>query len=230
MNLPTPLKKGILLKRYKRFLADVELDDGTVVTAHTPNTGSMQQCAVPGHPVLLSHADNPQRKLAYTLELIQVDGGWVDTNTQRANKVVGEGLRNGLLPGLAGYDVTPEFRFGESRLDFMLESASDKALLEVKNVTLLDEIGRACFPDAVTTRGQKHLRELIAAVEQGWRAVIVFLVQRRSAETFSPADHIDPEYGRLLRLALEGGVEALAIRTRVSPTEVIVDSSIPVEV
>ena len=230
MNLPAPLKRGILLKRYKRFLADIELEDGAVVTAHTPNTGSMQQCAVPGHAVLLSVSDNPKRKLAYTLELIQVDGEWVDTNTQRANRVVGEGLRNGKLQGLAGYQVNPEFRFGESRLDFMLESTDDKVLLEVKNVTLLDDRGRACFPDAVTTRGQKHLRELIAAVEQGWRAVILFLVQRRSAEAFSPADHIDPEYGRLLRLAMESGVEALAVRTLVTPTEVSIDSCIPVEI
>jgi sugar fermentation stimulation protein A len=230
VKLPLPQHKGILLKRYKRFLADIELPDGCVVTAHTPNTGSMQQCAVPGHAVVLSESDNPKRKLPYTLELIRVNQRWVDTNTQRANRVVEEGLRNNMVPGLTGYDVFPEYRFGESRLDFMLESAESRVLLEVKNVTLIDSCGRACFPDAVTTRGQKHLRELMAATAQGWRTVIFFLVQRGEAEAFAPADHIDAEYGKLLRQAIDAGVEAIAMRTSVSEQEVVVDCCIPVEV
>ncbi len=230
MRLPIPQLRGLLLKRYKRFLADIELPDGRVVTAHTPNTGSMQQCAVPGHAVLLSQSNNPKRKLPYTLELIQVNHRWVDTNTQRANRVVEEGLRNAMVPGLTGYDVFPEYRFGESRLDFMLESAESKVLLEVKNVTLLDSCGRACFPDAVTTRGQKHLRELMTASAQGWRTVIFFLVQRSEAEAFTPADHIDVEYGKLLRQAIDAGVEAVAMRTSVSEHEVVLDCCLPVEV
>jgi len=230
VNLPEPLIKGVLLKRYQRFLADVKLADGRVVTAHTPNTGSMQQCAIPGFEVLLSVSDNPQRKLPFTLELILVSGNWVDTNTQRANRVVGEGLANGTIPGLSGFTIVPEVRFGASRLDFKLERSGEKVLLEVKNVTLVDAAGRACFPDAVTTRGQKHLHELMAAAEQGWRTVILFLVQRREVEAFAPADHIDPIYGRLLRRAIASGVEALAVRTRVTETAVTIDKVIPVEV
>lgn len=230
MELPRPLIAGRLIRRYQRFLTDVELADGSVVTAHTPNTGSMTQCAVPGHEVLLSRSDNPKRKLAYTLELIRVNDSWVDTNTQRANRVVEEGLRAGEVPGLEGMRVIPEFRYGNSRLDFLLEGDAGRTLVEVKNVTLTDPDGRACFPDAVTIRGQKHLRELIGAVDEGWRAVIFFLVQRAETESFVPADHIDPVYGNLLRLALDQGVEAIAMRTRVSKREIVLDRPVPVRI
>jgi len=217
MNLPAPLLAGTLLRRYKRFLTDVELADGTIVTAHTPNTGSMQQCAVPGHPVLVSRSDDPKRKLAYTLELIRVNDHWVDTHTHRTNRVVEEGLINGAVAELAGYRVQREYPFGASRIDFMLESATERVLVEVKNVTLICAPKVACFPDAVTTRGQKHLQELMAARQQGWRAVIFFLVQRGEAEAFTPADAIDPVYGQLLRKAASNGVEILAYRSRVTP-------------
>jgi len=229
MNLPSPLIHGHLLRRYKRFLADVELADGQVVTAHTPNTGSMQQCAVPGAEVLLSTSDNPKRKLKYSWELVRVNDSWVDINTHRANRVVEEGLRSGWLEGLAGYEVRPEFRFGESRLDFMLARDDEKLLLEVKNVTLCCQPVVACFPDAVTVRGQKHLRELVAAVEQGWRAVIFFLVQRGEAQSFVPADEIDAEYGRLLRWAVDAGVEVVACRTIVTPASVRVGPRLEVD-
>jgi sugar fermentation stimulation protein A len=180
----------------------------------------MQQCAVAGYEVLLSASDNPKRKLAWSWELVKVNGSWVDINTHRANRVVEEALRQGRIAGLAGYEVTPEFRFGESRLDFMLEKAGERVLLEVKNVTLCCQPGMACFPDAVTLRGQKHLRELAAAVKLGSRAAIFFLVQRGEARSFAPADAIDPEYGRLLRRAAAAGVEVLAYRTKVSPQTV----------
>jgi len=219
VKLPEPLLEGRLLRRYKRFLADVELVDGIVVTAHTPNTGSMKQCAVPGHRVLISESDNPARKLRYTLELIGVNGYWVDTHTHRTNRVVEEGLRGGAIAELSGYAVTPEHRFGESRIDFLLEKDGGRALVEVKNVTLCCDPNVACFPDAVTTRGQKHLRELLAARRLGYRAVIFFLVQRGEAEAFTPADEIDPEYGRLLREVVAEGVEVLAYRSVVSPEE-----------
>ena len=219
MQLPQPLTEGRLVKRYKRFLADVELAEGTVVTAHTPNTGSMQQCAVSGHKVLLSQSDNPKRKLAWSWELVEVNGCWVDINTHRANRVVEEALRNDQVAGLHGYIVRPEFPYADSRIDFMLEGQSEKVLLEVKNVTLCCDEGVACFPDAVTTRGQKHLRDLMTAVDDGWRAVIFFLVQRGEAQAFAPADHIDREYGRLLRQAVDHGVEVMAYRTLVTPTE-----------
>jgi sugar fermentation stimulation protein A len=219
MQLPFPLFAGRLVRRYQRFLADVELEDGRLVTAHTPNTGSMLQCAVPGSAVLLSKSANPQRKLAWSWELVRVNDHWVDINTHRANRVVEEALRNDVIPGLQGYAVRPEFPFANSRIDFMLAGSTAKILLEVKNVTLCCEPQIACFPDAVTRRGQKHLRDLVAAHQGGWRAVIFFLVQRGEATAFTPADAIDAAYGRLLREAVKAGVEALAYRTVVSPTE-----------
>jgi sugar fermentation stimulation protein A len=229
MDLPKPLFKGLLIRRYKRFFAEIELLDGTLVTAHTPNTGSMLQSAVPGYSVLVSKNDNPNRKLRYTLELIMVNGCWVDTHTLRTNRVVEEGLRNGWIEGLAGGKITPEFRYGGSRLDFLLERGAEKILVEVKNVTLTDGGTTALFPDAVTTRGQKHLRELQAALADGYWAVIFFLVQRCEAEAFSPADAIDPEYGRLLREAKVSGVEVLAYKSIVTPEANRLGEQIPVK-
>ncbi|MDX9708526.1 MAG: DNA/RNA nuclease SfsA [Trichloromonas sp.] len=228
MKLPAPLIAGRLLRRYQRFLTDVELADGTVVTAHTPNTGSMKQCAVPGHRVLISPAANPDRKLRYTLELIEVDGYWVDTHTHRTNRVVEEGLRRGWIEELAGFAVRPEFRYHDSRIDFLLEKPQERVLVEVKNVTLCCDPHVACFPDAVTTRGRKHLRELLRARQEGYRAVIFFLVQRGEATAFTPADAIDPEYGRLLRQVTAAGVEALAYKSVVSPEENRVGARIPI--
>ncbi len=228
MKLPAPLLEGVFVKRYKRFFTDIELPDGTLVTAHTPNTGSMQQCAVPGHRVLISKNDDPKRKLQYTLELIRVGDYWVDTHTQRTNRLVEEALRNDWIAGFTGYRVIPEFKIGDSRIDFLLEKADEKVLVEVKNVTLIKDGSTACFPDAVTTRGQKHLRELLQAKQQGYRAVIFFLVQRGEATAFAPADAIDPEYGRLLRAVVAGGVEALAYKTAATPEENRVVQAIPV--
>ena len=228
MKLPAPLLKGKLLRRYKRFFTDIELSDGRVVVAHTPNTGSMKQCAITGHRVLISESDNPKRKLKYTLELIRVGEHWVDTHTQRTNRVVEEALRNNGIASLEDYRVQPEYKIGESRIDFYLEKGEEKVLVEVKNVTLCCNETTACFPDAVTTRGQKHLRELFAAKQQGYRAVIFFLVQRAEATEFSPADDIDPEYGRLLREVVAGGVEAMAYKTIVTPEENRVGEQIPV--
>lgn len=229
MKFPQPLIEGRLVRRYKRFLADVELNDGTLVTAHTPNTGSMNQCAVPGQTVLLSKSDNPKRKLAWSWELVQINNRWVDINTHRANRVVEEALRSNCIPEFQNYAVRPEFPYSHSRIDFMLEGSEEKVLLEVKNVTLCCQPEVACFPDAVTTRGQKHLRDLIEAKQEGWRAVIFFLVQRSEAESFTPADHIDPEYGRLLREAVHSGVEALAYQTVVSPRESRIGEKISVQ-
>ncbi len=228
MKLPAPLIAGKLLRRYKRFLADIELVDGSVVTAHTPNTGSMKQCAVAGYHVLISRSDDPKRKLKYTLELIKVGPHWVDTHTQRTNRIVEEALRNDNIASLEGYNVQPEYKFGDSRIDFYLHNEDDKVLLEVKNVTLCRDETTACFPDAVTTRGQKHLRELRSAKEQGYRAIIFFLIQRAEATKFSPADDIDPEYGRLLREVVAAGVEPMAYKTVVNEQENIIGEQIPV--
>jgi len=230
VRLPAPLREGRLLRRYQRFFTDVELADGTVVTAHTPNTGSMKQCAVPGHRVLISTADNPARKLRYTLELIEVAGHWVDTHTHthRTNRVVEEGLRQGWIEELVGYEIRPEFRYHDSRIDFRLEKPGEQVLVEAKNVTLCCAPQVACFPDAVTTRGQKHLRELLRARQEGYRAVIFFLVQRGEAAFLAPADAIDPDYGRLLRQVTAAGVEALAYKSIVTPTETRVGARIPI--
>lgn len=227
MKLPAPLIAGKLVRRYKRFFADVELADGTVVTAHTPNTGSMKQCAIEGYPVLISPANNPKRKLQYTLELIQVGSHWVDTHTQRTNRVVEEALRQNRIDSLIGYQVQPEHKFGDSRIDFYLQNGTENVLLEVKNVTLCCEPTTACFPDAVTTRGQKHLRELLTARQQGYRAIIFFLVQRAEANKFTPADEIDPEYGRLLRKVVAGGVEVMAYKTVITKQDNSVGEQIP---
>lgn len=228
MKLPQPLIEGRLVRRYKRFLADIELSDGSLVTAHTANTGSMRQCALPGQTVLLSRSDNPKRKLAWSWELVTVNNYWVDINTHRANRVVEEALRGNVIPEFQDYTVRAEFPFADSRIDFMLEGSEEKVLLEVKNVTLCCQPDVACFPDTITTRGQKHLRDLMTAVKEGWRAVIFFLVQRGEAEVFSPADEIDPVYGGLLREASLAGVEVLAYRTVVSPTENCLGERIPV--
>ncbi|MGK2905003.1 MAG: DNA/RNA nuclease SfsA [Desulfuromonadales bacterium] len=219
MKLPHPLIEGRLVRRYKRFLADVELSDGSLVTAHTANTGSMLQCAVPGRAVLLSKSNSPKRKFAWSWELVLISNRWVDINTHRANRVVEEALRSNSIAEFQNYKVSAEFPFARSRIDFMLEGQDQKVLLEVKNVTFCCQQGIACFPDAVTKRGQKHLLDLMAAAREGWRAVIFFLVQRSEAEAFTPADAIDANYGRLLRNAVESGVEALAYRTVVTPDE-----------
>lgn len=228
MKLPTPLLSGRLLRRYKRFFAEVELDDGRIITAHTPNTGSMLQCAVTGYRVMVSAAVNPLRKLPWTLELIEVNGFWVDTHTQRTNRIVEEGLTTGSIAELSGYQVKAEVPYHESRIDFYLTRAGEKVFVEVKNVTLCCEPHIACFPDAVSTRGQRHLRELARARAEGYRAVIFFLVQRGEATSFTSADAIDPVYGRLLREVAAEGVEVLAYRSVVTTQENSIGLRIPV--
>jgi sugar fermentation stimulation protein A len=228
VKLPAPLYPGRLLRRYQRFFAEIELDDGRVVTAHTPNTGSMLQCAVHGHRVLISAAANPLRKLPWTLELIEVNGSWVDTHTLRTNRVVEEGLRSGAIAELAGYDVSAEVAYHDSRIDFLLQRGGEAILVEVKNVTLCSAAGIASFPDAVTERGQKHLRTLARARAEGCRAMVFFLVQRPEATAFTPADAIDPRYGQLLREVTAVGVEVLAYRSVVTPEANSIGARIPV--
>lgn len=221
MKLPQPLYPGALIRRYKRFLADVELESGEIVTAHCPNSGSMKGCAMPGSRVLLSLSDNPNRKLSYTWELVRVNGSWVGINTGLPNKLTAEAVRQGTIPELAGYDnIRPEVRYGkDSRIDLLLSGTRGLCYVEVKNVTLV-EGNRALFPDAETLRGQKHLKELMREVRDGNRGVIFFVVQRADACALAPADAIDPEYGRLLRLAVENGVEAFAWQAHVDPREI----------
>ena len=225
---------GSLIKRYKRFLADIELDDGRVITAHTPNTGSMLGCCEPGSRVWLSDSGNPERKYPLSWELVEAAPGiLVGINTVLPNKLVEEGIRNGVIKELQGYDgLRREVRYGaeNSRIDLLLEDAARPACyVEVKNVTLAQD-GTGYFPDAVSARGSKHLRELAEVVAAGKRGIILFCVQRKDVSEVRPADTIDSKYGNTLRQVIDAGVEAIAWRADVTPEEVRLDKSLPVRV
>lgn len=217
MKLPAPLIEGRLIRRYKRFLADVRLPDGNEVTAHCPNTGSMLGCQPADSRVWLTASDNPKRKLKYTWELVETAPDEVACiNTSRPNNQARNAIEQGTVPELAGYGTCKaEVRYGveKSRIDLHLSDHNSlaDAWVEVKNVTLCED-GQGYFPDAVTTRGQKHLRELIAQVRAGERAVLFFVVNHTGISSVRPADHIDPAYGELLREAEAAGVELLAYK------------------
>jgi len=210
LDWPSPLIPGRLVRRYKRFLADVTLEDGTTVTAHCANTGSMLGCDRPGSRVLLSEANNPARKLRYTWELVRVGRAWVGINTARANGIVAEAVQAGQIPELTGHtDLRREVPYGKnSRIDILLTGGPGPTYVEVKNTTLA-EGGTARFPDAVTERGRKHMEELARVVRGGAKAAVVFLVHRSDARRFCPADDIDPAYGKALRRAATAGVMVL---------------------
>lgn len=235
MRFSTPLTPGRLIKRYKRFLADVTLADGRIVTAHCANTGSMMGCDAPGSRVWLSPAENPERKLAWTWELVDAAGHWVGIHTGRTNGLVKEAIIDGRVPQLSGYaHIRGEVPYGgadgkRSRIDLHL-SSNDRppCWIEVKNVTAAVSDGIALFPDAVTERGQKHLLEMMDRVAAGDRAVLFFCVQRGDVSEVRPADAIDPEYGRLLRLALAKGVEVLAWGATPTPEEISLTRPLPV--
>ncbi len=231
MEFEQTLLPGRLLRRYKRFLADVELDDGEQVTAHTPNTGSMLGCAEPGSRVWLSISQNPARKYRYSWELVEtLDGIMVGINTGLSNHLVEDAIRDGTVSELAGYSaIRREVRYGaeNSRIDLLLEDDGPPCFVEVKNVTLVER-GTSYFPDAVSARGSKHLRELAEMVRQGGRGVIFFCIQRQDAVELCPADHIDAVYGQTLRHALRAGVEALAYRAAVTTTGIRLVQGVPV--
>jgi len=212
-----PLVRARFIRREKRFLIHAVLEDGAEVVAHTNNTGRMTGCLTPGGTIWLSPADNPRRKLAWTLELGESPGGVpAGVNTQRANGLVAEGMRAGLFPNVSSdAAIRPEVPYpgGGSRVDFLVGGG---IWVEVKNATLVEE-GHARFPDAPTARGRKHLEDLAARVAAGDRALLVFCVQRADAATVGPADDIDPDYGRLLRKVAAQGVEVAALRIAVTP-------------
>lgn len=221
MQFDQILRTGTLLRRYKRFLADVELDDGTRLTAACPNTGSMLGCCTPGSRVWLSASDSPTRKYRHTWELVEVGGVLIGINTMLPNKLVREAITQGVLAELGGYrSVRGEVPFGaeRSRIDLLLQDpARADCYVEVKNVTAAVEHGIALFPDAVSARGAKHLRELMRLTADGRRAVLVYCVQRGDVSEVRPADAIDPLYGRTLREAFAAGVEVLAYRAQITP-------------
>lgn len=208
MQWDNPVIITTLKKRYKRFLADVIIDD-TVQVAHVPNTGSMTSCWDTDWKCLVTESNNPARKLKFTLEMTHNGMSWIGVNTANANKLVKEWLQTGQLEAFRDYQIiTPEKKVGASRFDFFLEKHPklNDCYLEVKNVTLkLD--GKAQFPDAVSERGQKHLKELLELKKAGYRSAMVYVVQRQDVDIFSPAHSIDPRYASLLQEAYEGGVE-----------------------
>lgn len=217
MKFPAPLQEGILIRRYKRFLADVELASGEIITLHCPNTGSMKNCQQPGSRVWFTDSGNAKRKYPCTWQLVEVDGRYlVGINTGLSNALVEEAITSGTVTELQGYtSIRREVPYGEqrSRIDLLLErgkEAPQRCYIEVKNVSLGLGNGHGEFPDAVTTRGQKHLEELIHIREQGDRAVLFFCVQHEGIDVVGPADAIDPDYGSLLRHAVAAGVEVLA--------------------
>ncbi|MBU0479539.1 MAG: DNA/RNA nuclease SfsA [Proteobacteria bacterium] len=229
MNFPSPLQPARLIKRYKRFLADVELPDGRVLTVHCPNSGSMLGCSESGSEVMISKSGNPNRKYPHTLEMVKTGSVWAGINTSLTNHLVREGIENHVFPELEPFSsIRAEVKTGDSRLDFLLTHMEHQTYLEVKNCTLV-RAGAAMFPDAVTARGTKHLQELMRLRNYGHRAVLIFCVQREDADRFTPAADIDPLYTSTLAEASDHGVLILACRAAVRPLSIIVHSQLPVE-
>jgi sugar fermentation stimulation protein A len=235
MRFPQPLVAGTLLQRYKRFLADVRLDDGSTVTATCPNTGSMLGLAVAGARVWLSESDSPTRKYRHTWELVECDLGKgplvVGINTNHPNALVAEAIGAGKVEALTGYaSLRREVKYGKnSRIDILLEdTAKGLCYVEIKNVHLSRRQGLAEFPDSVTARGAKHLAEMADMVREGHRAVMVYLVQRAEPERLALARDIDPTYGKAFDAARDAGVEAIALTCRVGPEAIEVAKAIPI--
>jgi len=207
MKFESSLIRGKLIRRWNRFLSEVELENGEIVKAHCPNSGRMTTCNIPGAPVLIRFVDDPKRKLKYTWELINTGSHWVCINTGRANQVAKEALEQKNIPEFAEFsNVRPEFKIGKSRIDFLLENEVNKCFIEVKSVSYIEK-QKCCFPDAITSRGLKHLNELIELKQQGHRAAMLYLVMSDEPKSFKPADHVDPDYGQALRVAHQTGVE-----------------------
>jgi len=250
MQFTPPFEQGVLLRRYKRFLTDIRLNDGSEVTIHCPNTGSMKNCLFPGEKVWFSTSDNPKRKYSRTWELAESDAGHIiGINTGRANQLAEDAIRAGVITELSDYhSLKREVKYGSenSRIDILLSddtgsadtelsnteavntTAKPNCYVEVKSCTLLEE-GQGYFPDAVTTRGQKHLRELMEMVRLGHRAVLLFVVQHTGIDSVQAAAHIDPDYASLLTKAHSAGVEVIAYRAEISPNGASLLKSCPVK-
>lgn len=236
MKFASPLIRGTLVKRYKRFLSDIILETGEEITAHCANPGSMMGLAAPGSTVWLSQSDNPKRKLKYSWELIEVDLGsgpaLVGINTAHPNPLVAEAIASGAISELSGYPaLRREVKYGvNSRIDILLEKTDlSRCYVEIKNVHLMRESGRAEFPDSVTARGAKHLAELSQMVADGHRAVMLYLIQRGDAESFALARDIDPAYGEAFDAAMQAGVEAIAYACDVTPASIEITRRVPID-
>lgn len=223
MQFQPELKQATLLRRYKRFLADIETPSGEQLTIHCPNTGAMTGCAEPGFQVWYSTSNNPKRKYPHTWELSQNHAGdFIVVNTQRANQVADLAIRDGVIPSFTDYsECLREVRYGleNSRIDILLRghSTAPDCYIEVKSVTLQDQ-QQGYFPDAVTLRGQKHIRELISMVEQGHRAALLFVIAHSGIDSVKPAQHIDPSYAKLCMIAKHAGVEFHALSVDITPS------------
>lgn len=251
MRFPTPLVRGRLLRRYKRFFVDVALDDGPTVVAHCTNTGRLLGCLREGAPVLLEPADRPGRKLLWTWKMVRVGRTWVGVDTAMAVPLVQEAIRRGLIPELGGFErAVREVAYGaegRSRIDLLLSRGGrptpgargpratycgdERVYVEVKSTTLVVEHGgrpTGAFPDAVTERGRKHLDELMHVVQRGQRAALVLCAQRSDVRAFRPADHIDPAWGQTLRRALRAGVEAYAFAAHTGPRRMHLARPLPI--
>ena len=226
MIFNTALVPGKLIKRYKRFLTDVQLEDGSIVIAHCTNSGSMKTCLEEGAPVYLSPVDDPKRKTKFTWEMIYMNKSWIGINTMIPNLLVYEAVVANKIEQLTGYThVKREVKFGDSRFDIYAENEHEKCFIEVKNVTMkVDHFAR--FPDAKTTRGKKHLETLIEVKKQGMRAVMVYVIQRTDIDTFGPAWDIDPDYAKALVKAHDHGVEIIPLIANVSPTVIEINREI----
>lgn len=230
MRFQTPLEPARLIRRYKRFLADIELADGREAVAHCPNPGSMLGMATPGARIWVERNDDPRKKLRYGWRLIEDAGAMIAVDTGLANKIVGEALSAGKIAELTGYEsYRPEVKYGEaSRVDFLGEGAQGRAYIEVKSVTLSRETGHAEFPDSVTKRGAKHLNELSEMVTQGHRAVMLYLVARNDCSRVSLARDLDPAYAAAAKKALNSGVEMLCYDCDLSAAEITLRAPLPI--
>lgn len=231
MQLPQPMQRGTLIQRYKRFLADIALENGEIITAHCANPGAMLGLNMPGLPVLVSHSDNPKRKLAYSFEIAELPTGLVGINTSLPNKLVAEALSEKRIPSLSHYThIKPEVKYGEkSRVDFLLtaDDAPD-CYLEVKNVHLSRQPGLAEFPDCVTARGARHLDELANMVAMGHRAINLFVVQRTDCTKFSLAADLDPAYAIACNRAQTAGVEIICMACSITSHEITISHALPI--
>ncbi|MEE2923811.1 MAG: DNA/RNA nuclease SfsA [bacterium] len=231
MKIEQQIYFGTLIKRYKRFLADVVLDDGTELTVHCPNSGSMKGCAEPGYRVAVSDSENLKRKLRLTLEWVHNQKCWIGVNTHRSNDIVEEAIIQGRIKELTGYsNLRREVKYGienKSRIDLLLEDTKKGfCYVEVKNVSLVSNSGSYQFPDAVTARGLKHINELLEMKNQGHRAVLIFVINRSDASIFEPAWDIDAKYAEALLNAVERGLEVLAYQVKIEPPCAVIEKQI----
>lgn len=230
MLLPQPMARGVIVQRYKRFFVDMVLDDGRAITAHVPNPGAMLGLKDPGLAAWVSWSGDPKRKLPWTLQLVEADGGLVGVNTMNPNRLVAEALAADAIPELSGYmTIRPEVKYSQaSRVDFLLTHPDrPPCWLEVKNCHYRRDGTLAEFPDCVAARSAKHLKDLAAEVAKGARAVQLFVVQRTDCDSFAACDDLDPVYAKGLSDAAAAGVEVLCYRCDISPTEVRISRRIP---